>query len=165
MSREDWVLVPAAPGEAEGAMELIRGRVAWMDRQDIDQWNRSGYLDHYPLAFFREEARLGRLYFLKDAAGERLACAILLEEDERWPDDPPALYIHSLAGAVGRPGAGEQMLLRCMELARARGKAYVRLDCPMANVPLNAYYEGLGFRLAGSVNEDWYVGNLRQYRL
>ena len=165
MSGKEPVLVQAAPGEAEKAMALIRSRVAWMDRRDIDQWNRSGYLDHYPLEFFRQEARLGRLYFLRDGAGEETACAVLLEEDERWPDDPPALYIHSLAGAVGRPGAGEQMLLRCMELARARGKAYVRLDCPMANGPLNAYYEGLGFRLAGSVNEDWYVGNLRQYRL
>ena len=165
MSGKEPVLVPAAPGEAEEAMALIRGRVDWMDRMDIDQWNRSGYLDHYPLAFFREEARLGRLYFLEDGAGERLACAILLEEDERWPDDPPALYIHSLAGAVDRPGAGKQMLLCCIELARTRGKEYVRLDCPMANGPLNAYYEGLGFRLAGSVNEDWYVGNLRQYRL
>lgn len=158
-------LIPAAPEEAERAVALIRDRVAWMDRRDIDQWNRSGYLDHYPPEFFREEARLGRLYFLEDGAGERSACAILLEEDERWPDAPPALYIHSLAAAVDRPGAGKQMIFCCMELARARGKDYVRLDCPMANGPLNAYYEKLGFRLAGSVREDWYVGNLRQYRL
>ena len=57
-------LSAAAPEEAARAVALIRGRVDWMDRQDIDQWNRSGYLDHYPLAFFREETRLGRLYFL-----------------------------------------------------------------------------------------------------
>ena len=69
MSGKEPVLVPAAPGEAEEAMALIRGRVDWMDRMDIDQWNRSGYLDHYPLAFFREEARLGRLYFLEDGRG------------------------------------------------------------------------------------------------
>lgn len=165
MNWENCFLRPAGPEEGEEALELIRRRIAWMDERDIDQWNRSGYLNYYPLEFFQREARLGRLYFLDDGTGRRVACAVLLEEDGRWPDRPRALYIHNLASAVDCPGAGEQMILRCVELARSQGREYVRLDCPQRNRELNAYYERLGFQLAGGVDEDWYVGNLRQYRL
>ena len=93
MNYENCALRPAGPGEGDAALELIRRRVAWMDEKGIDQWNRSGYLNYYPAEFFRREAEAGRLYFLYGAAGERMACAVLLEEDERWEDHPPFISI------------------------------------------------------------------------
>ena len=165
MNYENCALRPAGPGEGDAALELIRRRVAWMDEKGIDQWNRSGYLNYYPAEFFRREAEAGRLYFLYGAAGERMACAVLLEEDERWEDQTPALYIHNLAAALNCPGAGTELIRRCMELARTWDKRYLRLDCPRRNRELNDYYERLGFRLAGGVDEGWYVGNRRQYQL
>ena len=124
MNYENCALRPAGPGEGDAALELIRRRVAWMDEKGIDQWNRSGYLNYYPAEFFRREAEAGRLYFLYGAAGERMACAVLLEEDERWEDQTPALYIHNLAAALNCPGAGTELIRRCMELARTWDKRY-----------------------------------------
>lgn len=89
------------PEEVPQMFALIRQRMQWMDAQDIQQWNVAHYDEIYPLSYYEDECRQGRLYVL--ARGGEVVCgAVLLEQDERWPDDAPAYYIHNLPSFEAR---------------------------------------------------------------
>ena len=165
MTEREERLRPAPPEEAPALFELILRRIAWMEKRGIRQWDRAVYLAYYPLFYFIERARDGELYGLWGPDGSPRVMAVLLERDSRWPDGGNALYVHNLAADPAVPGAGARLLLQCMELARARGKKYLRLDCGQDNAELNAYYERLGFSYMGPMQEGEYRGNLRQCSL
>ena len=55
--------------------------------------------------------------------------------------------------------------LALIQLARRRGKVYLRLDCTVNNGPLNRYYEEQGYVFAGTCDDGAYGGNLRQKRV
>ena len=152
------------PEEVPQMFALIRQRMQWMDAQDIQQWNVAHYDEIYPLSYYEDECRQGRLYVL--ARGGEVVCgAVLLEQDERWPDDAPAYYIHNLASKEGVPGAGAAFLRETAQLARAVGKQYLRLDSAERNEALARYYAAQGFQPAGTCQEGGYRGVLRQKAL
>lgn len=144
--------------------ELIRARIAWMDRQGIQQWNTTDYWTVYPEAHYEELTRRGEFYLLRrEADGLLVVGAALYESDPRWSDGtPPAFYVHHLTADQSAPGAGRVFLRRCEDLSRRRGKTYLRLDCAVDNAPLNRYYEEQGYRMAGVCVDGVYRGNLRQ---
>ena len=164
MHRTDNELRPVRPEEAKDVFALIQARIAWMDRKGIRQWNACGYDKLYPLSYYRAQAEAGRLYALWDA-GRLAAAAVLLEEDPRWPDRPPALYVHNFVSSPALPGAGRALLSRVTVRARALEKRFVRLDCMQENPALNQFYRRLGFTYVSAFQEGDYRGNRWQLSL
>lgn len=148
----------------EEIFDLILRRIAWMDEQGIRQWNTTDYAEVYPREYYREQARLGRLYVLR-REGRIAGAAVLLEEDKCWKDAAPAVpayYVHNLVSGLEEKGAGSELLEGIEALARARGKTALRLDCAVDNAPLNRWYEARGFLPAGRCTDGPYVGTLRE---
>ena len=162
---EDQAPEIVAAGEADmpAVMDLLRRRIAWMDEKNLYQWNKTGYLDYYPAGHFLQLVRERLLYAAKDPGG-LVGVMALLERDPRWPngDDGRALYVHHLATTPSHPGLGREMLAWAEDFARARGKAFLRLDSQRVNRPLSRYYEALGYRAAGTCVEGAYEGILRE---
>lgn len=156
----------AAAEEAEQVFGLIRQRIAWMDERGIRQWNHPSYLRRYPLDYFRQRAGAGELYALWTERGDLAAGAVVLEEDPRWAGfGGRALYVHNLAAGLPFPGAGTELLRRCLALAGEQGRDYLRLDCARDNPVLHEYYERFGFRFVAPVEDQGYLGYLLQYPL
>ena len=88
-------------------IELVRERIAWMDREGLQSWNTSDYLEIYPQDYYEERAREGVLFALARASDGKILCAgALLETDERWPDSLPAVYVHHLVSGTEARGRG-----------------------------------------------------------
>ena len=152
----------ARVGEGKLAFELISQRVTWMEQRGISQWPREHYLQVFNQDYFEAAAKQGQLWFLEQD-GCPAACAVLLEEDERWGyDKQPSWYVHNLASLSTCPGAGALFLTLTEREAARRGKRYVRLDCLTGARKLNAYYRQKGYRFAGYWKQPQYRGNLRQ---
>ena len=161
---EIWYIGRALPSDADRVLELIHRRIAWMDERGIHQWNEDAYLEVFPYAYFVRAADEGRLYVVRQG-GELAGAFTLFEADARWEDRQPALYVHNLVSHPGRRGAGRAALRFCEEEARRRGVDRLRLDCIASNRELNAFYDTLGFRFAGTCAVGWYRGILREKRL
>lgn len=75
-----------------------------------------------------------------------------LDDEKHWgPQEPIAGYVHGLCvrnGFNGR-GLGSFMLDWCAIKVSGLNRRFVRLDCPVHNAKLCAYYESLGFIRAG----------------
>jgi len=99
------------PEEAPRMIELVRERIAWMDREGLQSWNTSDYLEIYPQDYYEERAREGVLFALARASDGKILCAgALLETDESWPDSLPAVYVHHLVSGTEARGAGAHFL-------------------------------------------------------
>lgn len=156
------VLRPAQKGEEKTAFNIIEARVTWLEQKGISQWPRGHYLSVFSQAYFKKAQEKGTLWLLEQN-GRTTACAVLLEQDERWgQDNTPAWYVHNLASWPHCPGAGAQLLTLAEQEAARRGKRYLRLDCLTGARKLNAYYRTKGYRFAGYWKQPEYHGNLRQ---
>ena len=155
------LFVPGTVSDLEAVYALIDARISWMDDVGIQQWNVTNYWECYPKAYYETAAAEGRLYVLK-CEGIVVGAVVLREQDKRWNDHRSAFYIHNLVTAIGTKGAGEAILKACFDLAAARKKSRLRLDCSISNKKLNAYYEKQGFTFAGTCADGAYQGNLRE---
>ena len=145
---------------------MILARMRWMDENGVRQWNATEYDRAYPLEYYMDEQYRGRIFALASVPADEIACAaILKEEDERWTDDAPALYIHNFVSGIGAGGAGARFIESAGEYARRLGKEYLRLDSAENNAALSAYYERQGFLPAGECTDGPYRGVLRQKRI
>lgn len=163
---ESYIFRTMDPGEAPRMVEMIRERITWMDREGIRSWNMSDYLTIYPPAYYEDRARSRRMFALERVADGKIVCAgALLEEDGRWPDGLPGLYVHHLVSDVGERGTGSLFLARAEDYARERGVDRLRLDCYVDNAEINAYYEKLGYHPAGTCVDGEYHGILREKRI
>ena len=153
--------------EAEAVYHLIEQRIRWMDEVGISGWNKTRYLDFYPLRYFQQQCAAGQLYVLASDAGQVQGAVILLEEDVRWANFAPAaaFYVHNLVSALDAPGAGAAILAQTEALARAKGKQFVRLDCAQTNASLNRFYEASGYLPRGKCTDGPYQGILREKAL
>ena len=145
--------------------DLIVQRIRWMDENDIHQWNDTKYDVAYPLEDYVEACQRGIAFGL--VADKELACAaLLLEEDEFWPeDDVNALYVHAFASRRDYPGAGAVFLREAEAYAVSLGKDYLRLDSQKDNEKLARYYQSQGFVAMGDCQDGPYIGTLRQKKL
>lgn len=142
---------------------LILERMKWMDEKGIKQWNVMEYDKVYPLSYYEEMS--AKLYVLADDKDREILCAaVLLEEDDRWDDTEPAIYIHNLVSKAGSD-SGYKFLSNIEELAKSKNKKYIRLDSSKDNEGLTKFYEKFGFEPAGACSEGPYRGILRQKRV
>lgn len=147
-------------------MDLIKQRIDWMDRNGINQWNKTHYLEHYPNIYYIQAAERGLLYVLSNSNNQIIASSVVLTEDKRWtPTDTDALYVHNLVAAIGESGAGKKIIQSVEELALSQNKNFVRLDCAISNEKLNQWYEILGYKHVGITVDGEYQGCLREKRL
>ena len=123
---------------------LIREAADWLIQKGEPLWgpNETSYEELVRVA--REgELVLGRIH------GEAVACMFLHNEDRLfWPQVAlgEAFYIHRLAVKRNYAGRGfaQAMLDWAVREARAKGRAFLRLDCePRAK--LLALYESAGY--------------------
>ena len=162
-----YIFRPLRVREVGQMFDLIMSRVAWMDEVGIRQWNVTKYDECYPMSYYEEHARAGRIMILEDAqTAELLAVGLLKEEDERWADDgEPAFYLHHFATKIGHKGIGREYIHRAEAYAKMRGKHYFRLDSAIDNENLTKYYTNLGYEPCGTCVDGLYTGILRQKSL
>ena len=163
----DDIFQPASEYDVPHIYALIRARIAWMDAQGIESWNKTDYLDRFPEAYFLEKCRIGELYVLRGPDGSLRGAVVLLTEDERWNGLPPAhaYYLHNLVSAPDAHGAGRVILRDVETLARETGKNVLRLDCIRSNEAINRFYERAGYLACGECTDGLYHGILREKRL
>ena len=159
---------PAEKDEVPAVFDLIMARVRWMDEVCIRQWNVTDYAGCYPLHHYEAARQRGDLFVLTDETGIA-ACAVLREDDERWPDAmqaaQPAFYLHHLATRVGEKGAGRIFLQMAEEYAIRQGKTRFRLDSADDNTFLADYYTAQGYIPVGNCVDGLYSGILREKAL
>lgn len=147
--------------EVQSVFSLILKRIEWMDQNNIQQWNVTDYTEVYPISYYEEKRKNGELFGLIED-GKVISAAVLLDEDERWNDSEPALYIHNFVSQTGIKGAGKRFLQEVEDYARTQGKKYLRLDSSRENEALAHYYESFGFKEAGTCTDGPYQGICRQ---
>lgn len=149
----------ASPEDLPVMFEIILRRMRWMDEVGIRQWNVTEYDKVYPLSYYEEKQRQGQVFVLYDRQKQAIVCAaVLKEEDERWPDRPPAFYLRNFASVLGESGVGVRFMALAEDYARAQGKRFFRLDASYDNPRLLRYYEDLGYRPVGSCVDGVYRG-------
>ena len=153
----------AMSGDAEAIFQLIVRRVEWMEQKGLRQWNQNGYLEAYPLDYFHQH--IGDFWVA--IQGKRIvAAAALLDQDENWPADQPAFYLHNLVSDPDCSGAGGALLDFVEALARRQGKVALRLDSDINNRQLGQYYEKRGFLPQGQCSDGpYYTGIMREKAL
>jgi hypothetical protein len=163
----DGIFQRASACDVSHIYSLIRTRIAWMDDQGIESWNKTDYLDRFPEAYFLKKYHTGELYVLRGSDGELHVAVVLLTEDKRWDGLPPAhaYYLHNLVSAPDAHGAG-RTILHCVEtLAHQNGKEVLRLDCIRGSKAINRFYERAGYLACGECKDGPYHGILREKRL
>ena len=152
--------------EVSAVFELIMARVRWMDEVGIRQWNVTDYAGCYPPTHYEAARQRGDLFVMTDEGGVILACAVLRQDDERWPqpmqEAHPAFYLHHLATRVGAKGAGRMFLQLAEEYAMNQGKTRFRLDSADDNAFLTDYYTQQGYVPVGTCVDGLYSGILRE---
>lgn len=144
---------------------LVLQRMAWMDAMGIQQWNVTNYTDVYPMEYYAEQCEKGRMYALTDGDGTLVCAAALLEQDDRWDDNSPSIYLHHFVSKVGEKGVGAIFLQYAQEYGLRQKKTYFRLDSAADNGALAQYYKAQGFLPVGECRDGPYRGILRQKKL
>ncbi|GGD78642.1 GNAT family N-acetyltransferase [Paenibacillus nasutitermitis] len=124
---------------------ILEEAALWLKSIGQEMWE-----DHqYSIAGILSCYNIGQLYLgcLEDRA---VAAMILQEEDPfMWPDTgrTDSLFLHKLAvmSAYRKNGFAVEMLDWAKDLARLRGRRYVRLDCASDRPKLCGFYENNGF--------------------
>jgi len=164
-----YALRPAQQHEVQAVFDLIMARVRWMDLVGIRQWNVTDYAGCYPLSHYEAARRRGDLFVMTDEADAIVACAVLRQEDERWPQAmqaaEPAFYLHHFATRVGATGVGRIFLRLAEEYALRQGKTRFRLDSADDNAFLADYYTCQGYVPVGTCVDGLYSGILREKML
>ena len=112
-----------------------------------------------------DRGTLSRKNHYTDEAGQILAVGALLHEDERWPVQASAYYLHHLASRVDAKGAGSVFLNMAEDYTARMGKRYMRLDSAVGNKNLEHFYASRGYVEAGFCKDGLYEGILRQKKL
>jgi GNAT superfamily N-acetyltransferase len=134
-----------SPDDVPETDALIRATAEWLINKGEPLWGPN----ETSLDELKRVARLGELVIGR-VENELAACMFLHDEDRLfWPEVAlgEALYIHRLAVARRFAGRGyaHAMLDWAAQQARAKGRAFLRLDCePRAK--LLALYRGAGYR-------------------
>ncbi len=160
----NYLFRQAREEEIPAVFDLIMGRVAWMDRVGIHQWNDTKYDERYPMDYYEQRRRQGELFVL-ERAGELLCVGALFHTDERWPEQAEAYYLHHFASRVDAAGVGSIFLQEAESYTKQQGKTYLRLDSAVGNRTLENYYTSRGYREAGTCVDGLYKGILRQKKL
>lgn len=138
----------AEPGETGQVLAILDEAAAWLAARGVRQW---------PPRFQREwieaAVRDGHTWLATTTDDTVLATITLDWADGLWTDRPDsAAYVHRLAVRRTAAGLGSRLLDWAAEMATARDRHFLRLDCVAANHRLRHYYEEAGFHHRGDVH-------------
>lgn len=160
----DFVFRKLEEDEVDIVCNMIQDRMTWMEEHGIHQWVKGDYDAYYDHAYFLNKQKNGELFGLvKD--GRVISCAVLLEEDTRWPDSPKARYLHNFVSCTDVKDAGKLFIQYAEAYAKDEGKAFFRLDSGVDNKKLAEYYTSLGYVERGRCEANGYFGILREKKL
>lgn len=158
-------LRPALPADLPIVMEILGEAAAWLAAKGIDQWP-SPPNEHWWRRMERHIAN--REMYLASLNGEAIGTLRLTLSDPYWPNgEQNAGYVHSLAVRTRAHGLkmGNALLTWAMDEIRHQGRQYLRLDCATWNGRLRSYYEELGFRFCGQLQDDDYTAALYEMKI
>lgn len=164
--QESYIFREIKKDEVDIMFSLILARVKWMDEVGIKQWNTTKYDEVYPLSYYEEKRQNKEAFVLiKQSTNEIVCVGVLKQEDDRWNDPAPALYLHNFATKIGERGVGKIFISLSEKLAKEMGKEFFRLDSAVGNEKLEEYYNALGFSPVGECVDGEYAGILREKRI
>jgi protein-tyrosine phosphatase len=141
----------ARPDEEDRVLTLLTAAA----RRTVERGVPNPWPVPFPAERVRPHLERGDVYLAGEPGREPIATVTLLWEDpEFWGDRPPdAGYVHRLAVDPTRSGEGwgRRIVEWAVARVRARGRAWVRLDCVAANAGIRRYYRELGFAEVGEV--------------
>lgn len=143
----DGVLAPASMDDLSAITRVIQEASEFKYSRGDDLWGAKPFSEDEVAGMVAS----GNMYVYK--VGSEVAASVLLpQEDVRmWGEeqgnDGTALYVHKLntGNAFRGQGTGSKVMSLVEDMARAKGKTKVRLDCPYDNDDLHGYYVSLGF--------------------
>ena len=149
MSDPTFTLALAEPGDIPAVAGLLQETARWIMTWRSQLWDpeRLGEAFVTPL--------VARGEVLTARVGRDLAGMMILQPDDPnfWPDRPAgeAIYLHKVVVRRAYAGQGVPTALmdHAVELARAQGRPFLRLDCDR---PLAKVYRALGFREVDEVD-------------
>lgn len=142
-----WTVRDLKAEDAPRVLALLRDVALGLKKRGSTQWSQflEGGEDVVARRF--KEGSV----ILAERGGQDAGCLVLQNQDGFWDElgkDGAALWVHSLAvrPAFNKRGLGKALLDLAASLARAKGKACLRLDVYDDNAKLKAYYARLGFQ-------------------
>jgi GNAT superfamily N-acetyltransferase len=137
----------ATAADRETVLDILRSASAARAAYGVTTWG-----DDFPDI---DRGILSGEVYLASMCGQSAGTFVLRWSDEAvWgPDAGDSGYLHRLATrpeAAGR-GLGTKLISAAADLARERGRRWLRLDCDRDNSRLRSYYESHGFIHAGDV--------------
>ncbi len=149
--------------EIQQMYQMILDRMDWMDEVGIRQWNVTHYDTVYPLSYYEQKRIEGEAFVLEDTRTGEIVCAgVLKKEDDRWPTEAPALYLHHFVTKVEYKGVGAIFLELAEQYVLSTGRSLMRLDSAVGNTTLADYYGSKGYMPVGTCVDGLYKGILRE---
>lgn len=147
----------AQPADREALMLILAEAARRLQERGIQQWAYPpppGLAKRMAAEIADGFAFIARL----EASNDAIGAFRLRPQDDYWPADGLAGYVHSLAicdRAQGY-GIGRALLTWVQSALRTQQRRYLRLDCIATNQALRRYYEAQGFVNRGEVVDGDY---------
>ncbi|WP_433441807.1 GNAT family N-acetyltransferase [Nonomuraea sp. CA-141351] len=143
----DWnpVFKRAESGQEDEVLAVLDETAAWLAARGVQQWPA-----RFERAWIEPAVARGETW-LVEVEGKVAATVTLDWSDPLWEEDGDAGYVHRMAVRRWAAGLGGRVLGWAGDVARAEGRAYLRLDCVASNRRLRAYYESAGFAHRGDM--------------
>lgn len=141
-----WTVRDLKVADAPRVLALLREVAQGLQKRGLTPWSQ--FLDGGEAIVERRFSE--GMVCLVERGGQDAGVMVAQTMDAFWDElgrDGQALWVHSLAvrPVFTKRGLGKALLAFAESLAKARGKAFVRLDVHDANAKLKAYYSRLGF--------------------
>ncbi len=152
----------ANSNDVEDIIKLINQRIKWMDKENIQQWNKTKYMERYPLVYW---GKIIDDILVATLNNQIVALLALFNHDERWNEDKDALYVHHLTSDINFKGSGIELLKYAEVHTKNLGHKYIRLDSAVGNKKLEDIYTSLGYVEVGRCKDREYFGITREKKL
>lgn len=151
VGRYPFVLYPAASGDLETVVRLVREAARWLGDMGTDQWqkpwpDRAGQRERILSDLFK-----GKTWLVRD--GETIAATITVDNDEPldlnerpvWPPDQRqtrVMYVRRVivSRRYARHKLGVALLDWAADWAKTHGAELIRIDVWTTNTKLHSYY-------------------------
>jgi RimJ/RimL family protein N-acetyltransferase len=154
-------MVRARAADLDTVMAILDEAAAWLVARRIRQWSSP----HPPHVWACTAAAIARdeVYLAMITDEQAIGTLQITWTDSYWPHDPEqAGYVHGLAIRAHVYGyhLGAYLVDWAKDQVRQGGRHYLRLDCAAQNAALCHYYECLGFRFCGAIEDQDYQAHL-----
>lgn len=161
----------ARASDIDSIIDLRTEAAQWLAEIGSDQWSGASI----DLSEFRRRVaasiEAGETWVAVDGA-DAVVGTIAVDEHTNpglWTADEraDALFVHRMIRSSRAPrGAGRMLLQQAIEVARAAGRRWIRLDAWTTNHALHSYYESIGFRHVRTVEgHHTYSAALFEYQV